>query len=101
MTIELYREVTSREDLSADRALRIARRLANLGVWNELDLFLSDLDTVVTAKYSPADQLSVLNLEAQSDLAQGRTDSAAAKLTKVVEVDPLNGKALLLLADYH
>ena len=42
-----------------------------------------------------------MNLKAQSDLAQQRNENAAEKLALVVERDPLNGKALVLLADYH
>lgn len=101
LAIELYREAASQADLSADRALRIAHRLANLGNWQDLDVFFAELSAKAPQKFGAANQLEVLNLTAQSDLAQGRTDAAAGKLAKVVEADPLNGKALLLLADYY
>lgn len=101
LALELYREAAAKADLTADRALRIARRLANIASWKELDVFFADIDAKAPGKFGPTHKLEVLNIKAQSDLAQNRTDAAAIKLADVVEADPLNGKALLLLADYY
>lgn len=38
---------------------------------------------------------------ARALLAQGKADEAAEILEQVVERDPMNGRALLLLSDYH
>ncbi len=101
LALDLYQEAAVRADLPVDRGLRIARRLANLSAWTELDRFLADWEGAAAAKFSPAAKFDVLNLKAQSDLAQDRAAAAADKLAQVVEADPLNGKALLLLADFH
>lgn len=101
LALDLYREAAARADLPVDRGMRIARRLANLSAWSELDAFLGEWEPAATAKFTPDAKLEVLNLKAQSDLAQDRVDAAAGKLAQVVEANPLNGRALLLLADYH
>jgi len=101
LAIGLYREAAAKTDLGTDRAMRIARRLAGMALWKELDTYLADLDARPSTNLAPAAQLDLLNMKAQSDLAQGRVDAAAGKLARVVETDPLNGRALLLLADFH
>jgi len=46
-------------------------------------------------------RVRLLNLEAQLALARGAQEEAAAKLEEVVAAEPLNGRALMLLADYE
>lgn len=87
--------------LSADRSLRVAKRLAVVGAWSQLDGFLGRVESSGPSAMSPADEIEVLNLKAQSDLAQGKTEAAAGRLAEVVRRDPLNGRALVLLANYH
>ncbi len=101
LALDLYKESASRQDLGADRTLRIAKRLASISAWPQLDQYIAAIDAKASAAFSEKDQLDLLNLKAQSDLAQNRTDAAAEKLAIVVQKDPLNGKALLLLADFY
>ena len=101
LALDLYRDAAQREDLDAERRLRIARRLAAMRLWTQLDAYLLALSTLDPTSLPTADRMEILNLEAQSDLAQDRTEAAADKLAQVVQHDPLNGRALLLLADYH
>jgi tetratricopeptide (TPR) repeat protein len=101
LALGAYQEALMLKDLGPDRLLRIARRLASVSAWSQLDDYLATLDRQAAGKLVPADEIEILNLKAQSDLAQQRNEPAAAKLALVVERDPLNGKALLLLADYY
>lgn len=103
LALSSYRGVAEDETLTTERAFRIARRLAASGAWPQVDEFLA----IVAARHgdnnwqSQADRIEYLNLKAQSDLSQDRTSAAAEKLSEVVSLDPLNGRALLLLANYH
>lgn len=101
LALESYRGVAEDSALSSKRALRIARRLASSAAWPQVDDFLKIVDANMPSNFSSKDSLDLLNLKAQSDLAQNRNAEAAVKLAKVVEQDPMNGKALLLLANYY
>jgi tetratricopeptide (TPR) repeat protein len=101
LALGVYEEALEGRDLSPDRALRIARRLAAVSAWSQLDQYLASLEQKQLAAAQGALEFELLSLRAQSDLAQDRIDAAAGKLARVVDHDPLNGRALLLLADYH
>lgn len=101
LALAVYQEALPLKDFGRDRALRVARRLSAVGAWSQLDTFIAGIDqTAASAPLTDAEQIEVLNLKAQSNLAQNRAESAAALLAQVVARDPLNGKALVLLADY-
>ncbi|HKJ90155.1 MAG TPA: tetratricopeptide repeat protein [Oceanipulchritudo sp.] len=103
LALSSYRGVAEDASLTPERALRVARRLAASGAWPEVDGFLSIVQArqVGESPVSESDRIEFLNLQAQSDLSQNRTAAAAEKLAEVVSLDPLNGRALLLLANYH
>lgn len=101
LALDVYKEAVALEDFGKDRILRVARRLSAVSAWSQLDTYLTALTPASIAAFSPAEQNEVLNLQAQSDLAQDRPGAAAEKLAQVVQRDPLNGRALILLADYE
>jgi tetratricopeptide (TPR) repeat protein len=101
LALSAYEQAISTEILSIDRILRIARRLANSGAWSAVDEFMALAEKQGLQNLSPDGRSEVLNLLAQSDLAQERADAASVKLEQVVAANPMNGQALLLLADYH
>jgi tetratricopeptide (TPR) repeat protein len=100
LAYDVYKDATKAEGLGTDRLLRIARRLASAGAWEQVDEFTSLVQGISTG-FTDKEGLELLNLQAQSDLAQSRNEEAAEKLTQVVGRDPLNGGALLLLANYY
>jgi len=101
LALSAYEQAILTETLSIDRILRIARRLANAGAWSAVDEFMALAEKQGLQDLSPDGRSEVLNLLAQSDLAQERADAASVKLEQVVAANPMNGQALLLLADYH
>lgn len=102
LALGLYQEALGTKSLGKDRVLRVARRLATVNAWTQLDAYIATLDsTSGSTNYTDAEQIDLLNLKAQSDLAQNRNEAAGAKLAEVVQRDPLNGRALLLLANYY
>jgi Flp pilus assembly protein TadD len=101
LALQHYRAAGADATLGADRALRIARRLVTAGSWPQVDVFVTVIRANPQVSLTPAQSVDLLNIEAQADLAQNRNESAADKLAQVVALDPLNGRALLLLANYH
>ncbi|MGF1449909.1 MAG: tetratricopeptide repeat protein [Opitutales bacterium] len=87
-------------NVKAESALRAAEILLGRNALDESAQLLEALQSRVGETLSPKQQLAMLNLEAELALAQGDDATAAEKLEGIVEQDPLNGKALILLADF-
>ena len=101
LALNYYLEALDGEDLNGDRALRVGRALVNRGAWTEAESFLSKLEGSATDAMTEAQELEVMNLRASTALGTGRSADAAAILERVVERDPLNGRALMLIAEYN
>lgn len=101
LAVELYTDALAKKDLDKTRIFRVARQLASTTAWKELDTYLADLEKNYAGSLTDAESIEVMNLKSQSALAQGENAEAANILAVVVEKDPLNGKALMLLADYY
>lgn len=83
------------------KAIRIATSLSNLGNFEESKKFITALKSKLSSEFTPENELEVLNLEAQIALGMGEGDEAASILEQVVDKDPMNGRALILLTDYY
>lgn len=101
LALAAYQDLLKGDQIDQERALRAARILASRGAWTEADAYLKELNQRLSTKLPASGQSEVASLLAKVALARGEDDKAAAMLTKVLESDPLNGRALLLLADYH
>lgn len=83
-----------------DRALRAAKFMSAAGALTEARALV---DGVVQrrAELAVEDRKAVLNLRASIAVALGAGDDEAAVLQQLVELDPLDGSSLLLLARFH
>lgn len=72
------------ENQAWEEALRL-NRVAVEGLGSELD---------------EEQRLALLNLKAEIELGSNDSDSAAATLAKIIEADPMNGRAIVLLAKH-
>lgn len=83
-----------------DRFVRFTRGLVAQGVYDYASDFLNTIDA---STYSLADEQKqkLLNLRSQIALASGDSKAAVASLEKVIEADPLNGEALILLGEFY
>lgn len=86
---------------SSGEALRAATLLADRGSWAEAKALLALVEGRYQAGLDGEQVAELLNLKAQIALAQGESDAAAKTLRALLERDPMNGKALLLLAAYE
>ncbi|MCD8535671.1 MAG: tetratricopeptide repeat protein [Verrucomicrobia bacterium] len=101
LAIPYYLEALKTDGLDLVRAMRVGKSLVNRGAWTEAESYLVSLENEKGSQLAETDRLEILNLKATSALGQGKNDEAAVILEKVVERDPLNGKALLLIAEYN
>lgn len=100
VAVDAYLAALDAGKLGTERELHLVRALAARSAWAEADVVLQRIRKGASDA-SAAASLELMNLEAQ--VALGRDDDARAAeiLEGVVAKDPLNGRALLLLADYH
>jgi len=103
LAVKVYREALKQGDgVSADSYLRIVQALLYRNLMEDSQAMLEGFDQYYAGKkVSRTDKLKYLNLKA--DVASRMDDRAGAIaiLKEVVEQDPLNGDALLLLAGFQ
>lgn len=101
LAVEYYIEALTLDDLNKSRLMRTINALAIREAWVQLGQLVKATREIVGSELSPDEQTTLLNYEAQVALGTGNDAEAMIVLTEVVEKDPLNGQALLLLANYY
>lgn len=101
LALPIYLDTLAKEDLDKSRAFRIAHVLSRVEAWEETTDYLKAFEVKFADKLTEEETLNLLNLKAKVALATGHEDQAMEYLDQVVKRDPLNGGALLLIADFH
>ncbi|WOO42740.1 tetratricopeptide repeat protein [Rubellicoccus peritrichatus] len=102
LALNAYQEVISREDKPDIKApLRSASILAQINAFDESQKLIDTIQTNYTSELTKPDRLKLLNLEAKIAKQQNKVDRSAEILEEIIEEDPLNGEALIQLAEYH
>jgi tetratricopeptide (TPR) repeat protein len=87
---------------SPGRSIRAAEMLASRGGSSQAADLLQDVREQWGDALADGDKRRVLKLQARLAMAGGATDDAAvAILQEVIELDPLDGEALMLLGQHH
>ncbi|MFW6354392.1 MAG: tetratricopeptide repeat protein, partial [Verrucomicrobiota bacterium] len=86
---------------SLDRALRPLNYLVNRGLFEEASAYLDTLGQTLPEGLGATDAARLVVAEAGIELKQGSPLRAVALLEPLVERDPLNATALLLLGEAH
>ena len=87
------------EGANFDRSLKTAKILSDYGALTEAEKYI---ETITDQKALDPDQSIALDtIKAKVLRAQDRTEEAATLLAGLVERDPLNGEALVELAQYN
>ncbi len=96
-----------REALEKDPAQPPQRPLRNLevllqgGATDQVADLLAGIRKTYGKQLPEAEEKKVLRLEARLSVAQGRGEDAAKALEAIVALDPMDGEALLLLAQHY
>lgn len=98
LALDNYLAAAELEDLSAGRLLGTAEGLIRRQLFDEAATYL-EKTSVRLGKLNPSETMRFRNLQARTALGQGEIDEAAATLELIVAEDPMNGEALLTLAN--
>jgi len=82
-------------------ALRAAEIMVGRGAWAESTELFAKIREVGGDQMSDEDRMKLLKLESKVAMAQGQGDQAIQVLEDIVELNPLDGEALLLAGDYY
>lgn len=84
-----------------DRALRAARALAARGAHAECKRLVAGIEQTYGARLDDAGRMELLKLRARLAVAAGAGEEEVQLLEQIVQLDPLDGDALILLGQYH
>ncbi len=84
-----------------DRAVRAAKVLTTRGALDDTRRLLDYVDKNHGEQFSTDERKDILKLRARLAVAQGAGDEEARLLKEIVELDPLDGEALILLGQYQ
>jgi tetratricopeptide (TPR) repeat protein len=81
----------------AKRAIRAAKYIGGRGALDETAALVTAIEATHGDSLETESRTDLLHLQARVAVANGATDEQAVILRKIVEVDPLDGEALMLL----
>ena len=84
-----------------DRALRAAKVLTGRGALKETRVLVERINVVYGQQLKPEDRKELLKLRARLAVAEGAGDEEARVLEEIVQLDPMDGDALILLGLHH
>ncbi|MBC2607013.1 tetratricopeptide repeat protein [Pelagicoccus albus] len=103
LALDAYEEALGRTSNKASRFSSLRRAISSFidnQAWDSA-LELNELAlTELAAAIDDEQKLVLLNLKAEVELGSGNSDDAAATLEEIIEADPMNGRAILLLAKH-
>tara|TARA_A100001037_G_scaffold240759_1_gene220760 strand:- start:264 stop:1640 length:1377 start_codon:yes stop_codon:yes gene_type:complete len=101
LSLDAYQEcLQGRGNLSAGRFMRVASILIDRGSYQAGFRYLDQIEQQFADGMGEDDQLQLLALKANIKLTTGQDDEAAKLLKQILEKNPLDGKALLLLGTH-
>jgi tetratricopeptide (TPR) repeat protein len=92
--------IESKEKLSIRRYIRAASILINRGSYKDCFLYLEKIQQIFESNYSAQDEKEVFLLKAEVFNATGKTKESTSILRIIVEKNPLEGKALIMLGQH-
>jgi tetratricopeptide (TPR) repeat protein len=87
-------------EASPDRATRAARVLTARGALDATRALVERIEALHGERLDPAERKDLLKLRARIAVAEGAGDEEARVLEEIVELDPLDGEALILLGQH-
>jgi tetratricopeptide (TPR) repeat protein len=85
-------------ELDVTSSIRTAKILADRGALDESSIYIAKVNQLTGDDINDDDKLELLKLESRIAIGKGNQDKAMGILEQIVERDPLDGDALLMLA---
>lgn len=101
LATSVYSDAVNTGNFSTEKGMRALRALLRRGFYEEAEQFFPVVELAYADAFSEEESREILNLKAQLALAQGQNEEAAEILEEVLQEDPLNGNALILLGGYN
>ncbi|MBK1877145.1 tetratricopeptide repeat protein [Pelagicoccus mobilis] len=95
------RAIKKDKNQDPDVYVSIAETMTARGTYDEATSVISDIRSSFGTKLDDDNKLSILRLEAQIALATGQGEKVIPILEELIERDPMDGQALLLLAEFN
>jgi tetratricopeptide (TPR) repeat protein len=99
--LSVYLEALETPNVRIARILRVVDTLVQFDETERAKTLLAKAETTLGDSLPESEQLDLLNLKARVALATQDSEGAGAFLEEIVRRDPMNGRALLSLADLH
>ncbi len=84
-----------------DKAVRSAKILSSRGAFEQTHTMISQINSMFGSRIEDEDKKELLKIEARLAVAEGNAKEEVNVLEQIVEIDPLDGEALLLLGQYY
>ncbi len=94
------RAMESDEEANANRAIRSARILAARGAFDETKQLVSKIEQIHGNGLETDERKDLLKLRGRLAVAEGAGDEEVSILEEIIEIDPLDGEALILLGQH-
>lgn len=98
LALDNYIAAAKTGELDAQRLLRTAQGLIARRLWDEAGSYLTQTEAKLS-QLEPEDQMTFRTLQARASIGTGEMAKASEILETIVAEDPMNGAALLTLAD--
>ena len=95
------RAIQEDENQDPKAYIAVAETMTARGTYNEAKAVIADIRSKFGSEIDEDQKLSILRLEAQIALATGGGDNVISILEELIERDPMDGQALLLLAEFY
>ncbi len=100
--VESYiRAMKEDEAGNTDRAIRAAKVLVARGAHHETQQLIGQIEEIYKDQLEPDERKELLKLRARLAVAEGAAEEEVRVLEEIVELDPLDGEALILLGQHH
>ena len=94
------RAMKKKPDASVDRAIRSAKILVTRGAFDDTRRILAQVQNVAARDMSASQRKDILKMRARLAVADGSGEEEVKVLKEIVELDPLDGEALILLGQH-
>jgi tetratricopeptide (TPR) repeat protein len=94
------RAMEQNPDRNAERPIRACKVLVTRGALAETKMLIEHIEQLHGAELGPVDKKDLLKLQARIAVAEGQGEEEVRVLEEIVELDPLDGEALILLGQH-